>query len=66
MTSKLMKSAFQGIGFYWPAPEAVVAEASQSSNRRQTFAIVNLADNLGLAIGIALAGFLIAIIGSYR
>ena len=45
-----------GIGFYWPAAEAVVAEASQSSNRRQTFAIVNLADNLGLAIGIALAG----------
>ncbi|MEH2405759.1 MFS transporter [Nostoc sp.] len=55
-----------GIGFYWPAAEAVVADASQIDNRRETFAIARLADNLGLAIGIVLAGFLIAIIGSYR
>ncbi|WP_322681897.1 MULTISPECIES: MFS transporter [unclassified Nostoc] len=55
-----------GIGFYWPAAEAVVADASQIDNRRETFAIARLADNLGLAIGIVLAGFLIAVIGSYR
>jgi MFS family permease len=55
-----------GIGFYWPAAEVVVADASQIDNRRETFAIARLADNLGLAIGIALAGFLILIIGSYR
>ncbi|MDM9585094.1 MFS transporter [Nostoc sp. GT001] len=55
-----------GIGFYWLAAEAVVADASQIDNRRETFAIARLADNLGLAIGIVLAGFLIAIIGSYR
>ncbi|MEH2024449.1 MDR family MFS transporter [Nostoc sp.] len=55
-----------GIGFYWPAAEAVVADASQIDNRRETFAIARLADNLGLAIGIVLGGFLIAIIGSYR
>ena len=55
-----------GIGFYWPAAEVVVADASQIDNRRETFAIARLADNLGLAIGIVLAGFLIAIIGSYR
>ncbi|MHC5776492.1 MFS transporter [Nostoc sp.] len=55
-----------GIGFYWPAAEAVVADASEIDNRRETFAIARLADNLGLAIGIVLAGFLIAIIGSYR
>ncbi|MEH2326656.1 MAG: MFS transporter [Nostoc sp.] len=55
-----------GIGFYWPAAEVVVADASQIDNRRETFAIARLADNLGLAIGIALAGFLIAVIGSYR
>ncbi|WP_335013588.1 MDR family MFS transporter [Nostoc sp.] len=55
-----------GIGFYWPAAEAVVADASQIDNRRETFAIARLADNLGLAIGIVLAGFLISIIGSYR
>ncbi|WP_445632936.1 MFS transporter [Nostoc sp. DSM 114161] len=55
-----------GIGFYWPAVEAVVADASVIENRRETFAISRLADNLGLAIGITLAGFLIGIIGSYR
>ncbi|WP_324971754.1 MFS transporter [Nostoc sp.] len=55
-----------GIGFYWPAAESVVADASQIDNRRETFAIARLADNLGLAIGIMLAGFFIAIIGSYR
>ncbi|WP_229453243.1 MFS transporter [Nostoc sp. CHAB 5715] len=55
-----------GIGLYWPAAEAVVADASQIDNRRETFAIARLADNLGLAIGIMLAGFLISIIGSYR
>ncbi|WP_375513005.1 MDR family MFS transporter [uncultured Nostoc sp.] len=55
-----------GIGFYWPAAEVVVADASQIDNRRETFAIARLADNLGLAIGIMLAGFLIAVIGSYR
>ncbi|RCJ15869.1 MFS transporter [Nostoc sp. ATCC 43529] len=55
-----------GIGFYWPAVEAVVADASVIENRRETFAISRLADNLGLAIGITLAGFLIGIIESYR
>ncbi len=55
-----------GIGFYWPAVEAVIADASVIENRRETFAITRLADNLGLAIGITLAGFLIAVIGSYR
>ncbi|MFN6472887.1 MAG: MDR family MFS transporter [Nostoc sp. SerVER01] len=55
-----------GIGFYWPAVEVVVADASEIENRRETFAITRLADNLGLAIGITLAGFLIGVIGSYR
>ena len=55
-----------GIGFYWPAAESVVADTSQIDNRRETFAIARLADNLGLAIGIMLAGFFISIIGSYR
>lgn len=55
-----------GIGFYWPAVEAVIADASVVENRRETFAIARLADNLGLAIGITIAGFSIAVIGSYR
>ncbi|WP_341529509.1 MFS transporter [Nostoc sp. UHCC 0302] len=55
-----------GIGFYWPASEAVVADASQIDNRRETFALARLADNLGLVIGTVLAGFLVGKIDSYR
>ncbi|OUL35056.1 MFS transporter [Nostoc sp. 106C] len=55
-----------GIGFYWPASEAVVADGSQIENRRETFAIARVADNLGLAIGSVLAGLWIAHIGSYQ
>ncbi|OUL23749.1 MFS transporter [Nostoc sp. T09] len=55
-----------GIGFYWPASEAVVADGSQIENRRETFALTRVADNLGLAIGSVLAGLWIAIAGNYR
>lgn len=55
-----------GIGFYWPATEAVVADMSQIENRRAAFALTRLADNLGLAIGSVLAGFLVALTQSYR
>ncbi|BAY07045.1 MDR family MFS transporter [Calothrix sp. NIES-2098] len=55
-----------GIGFYWPASEAVVADGSQMENRREIFALTRVADNLGLAIGSVLAGLWIAIAGNYR
>ncbi len=55
-----------GIGFYWPASEAIVADGSQIDNRRETFALTRVADNLGLAIGSVLAGLWIAIAGNYR
>jgi MFS family permease len=55
-----------GIGFYWPASESVVADASQIDNRRETFALARVADNLGLAIGSVLAGWWVAIAGNYR
>lgn len=55
-----------GIGFYWPASESVVADASESENRRETFALARVADNLGLAIGSVLAGWWVAIANNYR
>ncbi|WP_373526309.1 MFS transporter [Nostoc sp.] len=35
-----------GIGFYWPAAEAVVADASQIDNRRETFALAKLTEGI--------------------
>lgn len=55
-----------GIGLYWPATEAVVADSSAKDNRREAFALTRLADHLGLAIGLVSAGLLVTIIRSYR
>ncbi|AUT01838.1 MFS transporter [Nostoc sp. CENA543] len=55
-----------GIGLYWPATEAVVADSSDIDNRREAFALTRLADHLGLAIGLVLAGVLVTIFMSYR
>lgn len=55
-----------GMGFYWPASEAIVADASEVGNRRETFALTKVADHLGLAIGSALAGLWVATTGFYR
>jgi MFS family permease len=55
-----------GIGLYWPATEAVVADVTTIENRREAFAFTRLMDNLGLGMGIVLAGVLVANTGSYR
>lgn len=55
-----------GIGLYWPATEAVVADLTPPQNRREAFAVTRLADNLGLGMGIVLGGVLVATTGAYR
>ena len=55
-----------GIGLYWPATEAVVADLSSGNNRNQAFALTRLADNIGLQLGIILGGVVISITGAYR
>ncbi|BAZ31371.1 major facilitator transporter [Cylindrospermum sp. NIES-4074] len=55
-----------GVGLYWPPTESVIADATKTENRREAFALSRLADNLGLAMGIMLAGFLVATTGNYR
>lgn len=55
-----------GIGLYWPATEAVVADLTQGQNRMEAYALTRLADNLGLGLGIILGGILIRTTGSYR
>lgn len=53
------------IGLYWPAAETLIADLTQPGERSDAFALNRFADNLGLGIGIALAGVL-ADRGAYR
>lgn len=55
-----------GVGLYWPATEAVVADITEGENRREAFTITRFFDNLGLGIGIVVGGVLIGITGNYR
>ena len=55
-----------GVGLYWPATEAVVADLTTDKNRNEAFAIVRLADSLGLSAGVVLGGALIAAFQAYR
>jgi MFS family permease len=55
-----------GIGLYWPATEAVIADLTVGKQRNEAYAISRLADNIGLQIGIILAGILIATTAAYR
>lgn len=54
------------LGLYWPATETIVADLTVSENRKEAFAVVGLADNLGLQVGIILGGLLIVVTGNYR
>ncbi len=55
-----------GIGLYWPATEAMVADLTTDSQRNEAFAICRLSDSLGLGIGVVLGGILIATSTNYR
>lgn len=55
-----------GQGLYWPATESVVADLTPPEQRREAYALTRLADNLGMGMGIVLAGALIGTTGAYR
>ncbi len=55
-----------GIGLYWPATETVVADLTTLDQRNEAYALARLGDSLGLGVGVALGGGLIAATGSYR
>jgi MFS family permease len=55
-----------GIGLYWPATEAAVADLTTIEQRNEAFAITRLADSIGLGAGVVLGGILIATSGNYR
>ncbi|MGC9525006.1 MAG: MFS transporter [Limnospira sp.] len=55
-----------GIGLYWPATEAVVADLTEGKTRNEAYAITRLGDNIGLQLGIIMGGVVIATTGAYR
>ncbi|MGK7873412.1 MAG: MFS transporter [Xenococcaceae cyanobacterium] len=55
-----------GIGLYWPATEAAVADLTTIEQRNEAFALTRLADSTGLGVGVVLGGALIATVGNYR
>jgi MFS family permease len=55
-----------GVGLYWPATEAMVADLSPLAQRGEAFAITRLADSIGLGFGVVLGGILITLAHAYR
>jgi MFS family permease len=55
-----------GVGLYWPATEAVVADLSPLEKRGEAYAITRLADSIGLGLGVVLGGILITLAPAYR
>lgn len=55
-----------GVGLYWPATEAMVADIVTIPERQEAFAVVRLADSLGLGLGVIFGGVLVATTGAYR
>ncbi|WP_373540495.1 MDR family MFS transporter [Chamaesiphon sp.] len=55
-----------GLGLYWPANEAIVADLTTGDVRRVAYAITRLADNVGIGVGIIAGGLLISATGAYR
>jgi MFS family permease len=55
-----------GLGLYWPANEAIVADLTDGEGRRFAYAITRLADNIGMGLGIIAGGLLISSTGAYR
>jgi predicted MFS family arabinose efflux permease len=55
-----------GVGLYWPATEAVVADITAAAQRNEAFALVRVADSLGLGLGVILGGLLISTTQQYR
>ncbi|MCS7226648.1 MAG: MFS transporter, partial [Gloeomargarita sp. SKYB31] len=48
-----------GVGLYWPANEAAVADLTTPEQRQSAYALTRLADAVGLGLGVALGGFLV-------
>jgi MFS family permease len=48
-----------GVGLYWPANEAAVADLTAPAQRQGAYALTRSADAMGLGVGVALGGVLV-------
>ena len=55
-----------GVGLYWPAMEALVADLTTAATSRDAYALARRADVIGLGMGSAFGGVLIATTGMYQ
>lgn len=55
-----------GVGLYWPATEAAVADLSPPEQRSEAFAVTRLADSVGLGLGVVVGGVVITLVNAYR
>jgi MFS family permease len=55
-----------GVGLYWPATEAMIADLTTASSRHEAYALSRFGDSLGLQLGVVFGGILIALTGIYR
>ncbi|ERN41642.1 arabinose efflux permease [Rubidibacter lacunae KORDI 51-2] len=55
-----------GIGLYWPATEAAVADLTRPEQRNEAYAVTRLADSLGLSVGVLAGGAIVSASGNYR
>lgn len=55
-----------GVGLYWPSAESVAADITAPKQRNEAYALVRLADNIGLGVGVVAGGALISLTGAYR
>ncbi len=55
-----------GVGLYWPAAESMAADITTPEQRNEAYALVRLADTLGLGVGVIAGGALISLTGAYR
>ena len=54
-----------GIGLFWPASEAMIADLTTPDQRNEAFAINRLCDSLGLGLGVVLGGVLVSLTQAY-
>ncbi|HEY9908512.1 MAG TPA: MFS transporter [Thermosynechococcaceae cyanobacterium] len=54
-----------GIGLFWPASEAMIADLTTPIERNEAFALNRLCDSLGLGLGVVLGGAVISLTPAY-